>query len=317
MGRKDRALIGYLNRTAVFEELYNVGIYGGEPVISAQDLVDVQNAYQETFKNRYGRNRKTIRIRDAAKALRINGHFVILAVECQAEINYGMPLRCMEYDVEDFIRQLRRIRHRHEQDGDLKSKAEFLSGIKETDRLNPVITVLLYHGPGKWNAAASLQDMVDMEGLDEKMRTLLPDYKLHVIHLTELDETLFQTGLRELVGMMKRSGEKKRMLQFMKENEERFRNMDDELYDLICTMMGLKKIAGKKEACRNEGKETYDMCVAFDEMMRDSKMQGEKKGEARLSSLISRLYQEDRAADVLKAAQSVRFRNKLYREYGI
>lgn len=329
MGRKDNALTGYLNKPAVFEELFNVGIFGGEKVISAQNFVDVQNTYQETLRSRYGKKRKAVRVRDVVKALWINGHFVMLAVECQAEINYCMPLRCLEYDVEEFSRQLRRMRRRYEQEGGLKTGPEFLSGIRETDRLTPVITVLLFHGQGKWNAATSLQDMVDMQGLEGKMRVLHPDYKLHVINLTKLDETLFESGLRELVGMMKCSGEKEKMQRFMKENEKRFRNMDDELYDLICTMVGLKKLERRKEEFKNDREETYDMCIAFDEMLRDSKEEGkrigeragekrgEKRGEARLGALISRLDQEGRNSEIIRAAQSVRVRNRLYREYGI
>lgn len=333
MGRKDRALTGYLNRPAVFEELFNVGIYGGERVIAAENFAEMQNTYQETLKNRYGKKRKPVRARDVVKGLRINGHFVILAVECQAEINYCMPLRCMEYDMEEFARQLRHMRRRYEREGGLEPGAEFLSGIRKTDRLIPIISVVLFHGYGKWEAAARLQDMVDMEGLDERMRELHPDYRLHVIDLTELDENLFETGLRELVGMMKCSGEKEKMLQFMKENEERFRNMEDELYDLICVMVGLKKLEGRKEEFKNEQRGTYDMCIAFEEMLKDSREEGkrigeregekrgerkgEKRGEARLCALISRLNQEGRNSEIIRAAQSVRIRNRLYREYGI
>lgn len=71
------------------------------------------------------------------------------------------------------------------------------------------------------------------------------------------------------------------------------------------------------------------MCIAFEEMLKDSKEEGrrigeregekrgEKKGEARLGVLISRLNQEGRDSEIIRAAQSVRIRNRLYREYGI
>lgn len=321
MGRKDSALKSFLNRPSVFEELYNVGVYGGRKVISAKNFAEVQSAYCETFKNRYGKKRKTVRVRDVVKALWIDGHFVILAVECQAELNYCMPLRCMEYDVEEFTRQVRHLRRRYEEKGGLKKGAEFLSGMKKTDKLVPVFTILLYHGRGKWEAAERLQDMVNLTGLDEEMRLLHPDYQLRIVSLTELDESLFETGLRELIGMMKCSDDKKKMQRFMKKNADRFQNMDDELYDLICTMTGLKKLERTKEKYKNMGRETYDMCIAFEEMMKDSrekgKREGKREGEERLCALITRLCQENRSAEVLKAAQSVRIRNRLYREYGI
>lgn len=67
------------------------------------------------------------------------------------------------------------------------------------------------------------------------------------------------------------------------------------------------------------------MCVAFQEMLRDSKEEGERRGEKRgekrgterLGALISRMYEEGRVEEILKAANNERFRSKLYREYGI
>lgn len=333
MGRKDNALRGYLNRPEVFEELFNVGVYGGRKIVSAQCFAEMQNAGFETFRNRHGKRRRTVRVRDAVKALWIDGHLAILAVECQAEVNYCMPLRCMEYDVEEFIRQVRHIRRHYEEKGGLNRGAEFLSGMKKTDKLIPVFTILLYHGRERWEAAESLRDMVDLTGFDEKMRIMHPDYKLHMVNMMELDAALFETGLRELIGMLQCADDKKKMQQFMKENAKRFRNMDDELYDLICMMAGLGRLEGNKEKYKNNGKGTYDMCVAFEEMMKDSreegkregrkegkregKKEGKKEGEARLGALIGRLYQDNRSGEVLKAAQNVRFRNRLYREYGI
>lgn len=337
MGKLNDELCHFLNRPSVFAELINVGACGGQKVISAENLADVQRAYGETLQDRYGKKRKKIRKRDVVKALRVREGYVLLAVENQANLNYGMPLRCLEYDVEDFAKQLRRLQRHYKQDGGLKPGAEYLSGIRESDKLVPNITILLYHGAGKWDAADRLQDMIDLAGVDERIKALHMDYELHVINLRELDENLLETGLRELVGMVKRAGDKAGMQRFMEDNEARFKNMDDELYDLICTMLGLKELGRRRNQYENQGKETYDMCVAFQEMMRDSREEGrkigraegeksgerkgekkgEKKGEARMGALILRLYNEGRTEEVRKAAESVRFRNRLYREYGM
>lgn len=329
MGKLNDELRHFINRPEIFAELFNIGVYGGKKVILEENLADVQRTYGETLPDRYGKKRRKTRERDVVKALWRNGRHVRLAVENQANLNYCMPLRCLEYDVEDFARQLRRLRRHYKQEGGLQAGAEYLSGIKMSDKLIPNITILLYHGAGKWDAASRLQDMLDTTALDEKLKAIHMDYRLHVINLTELDENLLQTGLRELVGMLKRAGNKVKMQQFMQDNEERFRNMDDELYDLICTMLGLKELGKRKDDCKNHRKGTYDMCIAFKEMMQDSKeagrkigraegeKQGVKKGEARLGALISLMYKEGRGEEVPKAAESIRFRNRLYREYGI
>lgn len=320
MGKLNDELCRFINRPNVFAELFNVGVYGGQKVIMEENLADVQHTYGEDMSDRYGKKRRKIRERDVVKALWMNGSYALLAVENQANLNYCMPLRCLEYDVEDLAKQLRRIQRNHKKEKDLRSGAEYLSGIRKTDRLMPSITVLLYHGAGKWDAAEQLQDMIDMTALDEKLKAMYMNYKLHIINLTELDENLFETELRELIGIMKRVNDKKQMEQYLKENVKRLQNMDDEVYDLICTMAGIKELTAKTENCRSEDrKERMDMCKAWEDMKADSRedgrREGRKEGEERLGALISRLYKDGRGDEVLKAASSVRFRNRLYREY--
>ncbi len=252
MGRKNDELSWYLNRTAVLADFFNGSIYNGEKIIKAEQLGEIQRTYQEAIRDRSGRVRRKRRERDVAGVLQKEGHFVILAVENQENLNFCMPLRGLEYDVEEFAKQLRRMRRQYEQKGQLETGAEYLSGIRKTDRLIPVVTVLFYHGKGKWQAPVQLQEMLDMNGMDETLKAMHMNYRLHVINLTELKEENFETGLRELVGMMKRRDDKEEMGRYCKENAERFENIDDETYDLICTMLNLKTLLKKKEQNRNQ-----------------------------------------------------------------
>ncbi|MDO4331369.1 MAG: Rpn family recombination-promoting nuclease/putative transposase [Eubacteriales bacterium] len=257
------------------------------------------------------------------------GHFIIIAVELQDKLHYYMPLRCLEYDLEDLHRQLRRLQERYDREGGLAAGEEFLSGIKETDRLIPVITILLYHGAGKWTAARQLSDLPDLTAMDEPMKKLAAEYRLHVINLTDLNENKFESGLRELIGTMKRKDNKKALLTYCRENKERFSALDDDTYDLICTMLHMKTLKIRKEENRNPKEDTLNMCKAIEDLIKDSKeegaaigrkegrKEGAKAGEERLSTLILRLAQDDRMAEALSAAKSVRTRRKLYREYGI
>lgn len=161
--------------------------------------------------------------------------------------------------------------------------------------------------------------------MDEPMKKLAADYRLHVINLTDLDENKFESGLRELIGMMKRKDDKKALLTYCRENEKRFAALDDDTYDLICTMLHMKTLKIKKEENRNPKKETLNMCKAIEDLIKESKeegaaigrKEGAKAGEERLSALIVKLAQDNRMAEALSAAKSVRTRRKLYQEYGI
>lgn len=337
MGRKNDELSWFLNRPVILADFFNGCLYGGQKIILPEELAEIQKVYHEPIHSRNGRTRRSRRERDVAGLFCRSGHFVLLAVENQNNPNLCMPLRCMEYDVEDFSRQLRRLKRQHQQNNDLKTHYEYLSGIAKTDRLIPVVTIVFYHGEGNWDAPESFREMLDMKGLDKTLSSLHPDYHLRIIRISDLKEENFESGLRELIGMMKRKNDKAAMQEYYLKNESRFRNMDDETYDLICTMINQKTLAAAKTKYKNSEKETVDMCKAIDDMVKDGKAEGirigeergkrlgekegkklgQKLGEDKLAQLVSRLIKDGRIAELSKASESSRTRQKLYREYGL
>lgn len=317
MGKYARALGEYLSRPDRFADFCNGGLYGGEQVISERDLAEVQKAYNEVMRDRNGRLRTVGRERDAAKLLCKGSHFVLIAVENQARLNYCMPFRCMEYDVMDLAKQLRTLRNHYKRKGGLDSAEEYLSGMKKTDMLIPGVTIVFYHGRGKWEAPKQLCDMLDMDGMDPTLKRLLMNYRMRVICLDELKEKNFRTGLRELFGLMKRRDSKNAMIRYCRQNAERFMHVDEETYDVICSMLNLQELWRKKESCRNDGKEDFCMCKAFDEMVRDGERRGERRGEEKLGRLMEKLLQSGRTEEALQASTNMSLRRKLYREYSI
>lgn len=317
MGKYDRSIGYYLSKPEKFADFCNGSLYGGKQVISEQELIEVQKAYDEVMRDRSGRLKCVGRERDAAKLLRKGSQLVLIAVENQMRLNYCMPFRCMEYDVMDLAKQIRMLQNQYKKEGGLDTKEEYLSGIKKTDRLIPGITIVFYHGGGKWEAPRRLRDMLDTEGLDDTLKKLLVNYQIHVVCLDDLKEENFRTGLRELIGLMKRRDDKIAMKKYCDENAERFLHMDEDTYDVICKMLNLKGISAKKECYRNHEKEDFNMCRAFDEMVKDGERRGVKHGEERLGNLMERLLQSGRLEEALNASRNVKVRQKLYQEYGI
>lgn len=333
MGRKDILLSAYLNRADVMADLYNAVVYHGRQVIKPWQLADVQKGFSEPLQERFGKKRRVARERDAAKLLCREGYCILLAVENQDMMHFGMPLRCAGYDLGDLLKQQRRIRERYRQDGGLKRGAEYLSGMKATDRLIPTVTLVLYYGEEDWTAAKRLRELFDLGAVDDPLEKLLEDYRLHLVKLAELDERKLRSGLRELTGMMKRRNSAQEMREYCRENAARFDNLDEDAYDLICAMLRLKRLEREKEHYRDEKREAYQMCKAFDDMMKMEKKagiaigekcgekrgekNGKRLGEERLGALVSRLLRDGRMADVAAAAGNAGMRARLYREYGI
>ena len=317
MGKKNDLLNQYLEKTDVFADLCNAVIYGGKKVILPYQLADMQRNYSRKKCGRDGIPHKVTRSRDAAKLLCRGGHFIKIAFENQDGLNFCMPLRCMEYDGMELSKQLGWIRHRHETDGDLHEGAEYLSGIKEGDRLIPILTIVFYHGKGKWTAARRLLDMLDTAGADGAIRELLPDYRMNVICLEDLDEDCFRTGLHDLVALMKRREDREAFSEYLDANRERLDHLDEELYTLICAMLNLSNLNRCRGKYYNKETGDYRMCTAIREMMQIEKKDGIEIGERRMGILAQKLTLAGRTDDLLKAVQDDAARSQFYLEFGI
>ncbi len=325
MGRKNNELCWYLNKAEIFADFCNGSIYGGRAVIAPQELAEAQKHYSGNRKRWEGKRISGSRSRDVIKLLCRKDHFIKIAVENQDRMNYCMPLRCGEYDLLEISRQVRRLREQRKREGTLKGGEEYLSGMKETDRLIPIVTVVFFHGKGKWTAARQLRDMLDMEGMDRELERLMMNYQMNVVCLEDLNEDDFKTGLRELIGLMKRRGDKEEFQKYCEENEERLRHMDADTYDVICTMLDMDSFFQKKEDSCDDEQEEYDMCTAVRELIKDGEKIGEKRGEKRgreqgekrLGLLMEKLIKDGRQEDALRASRYAAARKRLYLEYGL
>ena len=75
----------------------------------------------------------------------------------QTEIHTAMPIRSLLYDTLRYTKQAENIaleyrRQRKEGHPPKMTSAEFLSGWKYTDKLIPVITLVIYYGTEDWTA---------------------------------------------------------------------------------------------------------------------------------------------------------------------
>ena len=93
-------------------------------------------------------------------------------------------------------------------------------------------------------------------------------------------------------------------------------------------MSGIRAMKLIKRDVETVGGE-FDMCKAFDDMMRDSKQEGiregrregeregERKTEERMNELIQKLVSAGRINDLLQASNNKKYRKELMVELGI
>lgn len=150
MGNKDIGLKSYLQNTVRYADLWNGAVFQGKQMIKAQELQEITPVHsksdQEVVLERIG---------DLVMKQNHEGQrFVILALENQAEIDYGMPVRIMLQEALEYDRQLKVIKQRNKQEykelcenNASESKAEFyknsgeyLYKVRKEDRIFPVMT---------------------------------------------------------------------------------------------------------------------------------------------------------------------------------
>ena len=81
-------------------------------------------------------------------------------------------------------------------------------------------------------------------------------------------------------------------------------------------MAGIRAMKLIKRDVENVGGR-FDMCKAFDDMVRDSKREGKREAEEQMSKLIQILISAGRITDLQQASNNKKYRKKLMAELGI
>lgn len=101
-------------------------------------------------------------------------HYLLFGIENQSNIHYAMPVKNCIYDALNYGAQADEAAKRHRESKDTKG-AEFLSGFSKTDKLTPVITLVILWNSGVWDGPRSLHEMMRVQDPKIKMETLLAD----------------------------------------------------------------------------------------------------------------------------------------------
>ena len=134
----------------------------------------------------------------------------------------------------------------------------------------------------------------------------------------------FQTNLQQVCGFLQRTNDKTALQEYEKENEAVFSRLEEDTFDLLTVMSGIRAMKLIKREVENVGG-GFDMCKAFDDMMRDSKREGRREGkregkreaEEQMSKLIQKLISAGRITDLQQASNNKKYRKKLMAELGI
>ena len=276
MGAADTVTKAYMRENAIFADAFNYLIYGGRRVIDPNSLKELDTTEIALPFGDDKTDEAVQKYRDILKSAVIkedeDAAYVLLGIENQTDIHYAMPVRNLIYDALQYGKQVSDISAKHRKEtGNGHNRGEYLSGFYKEDRLTPVITLVVHFGADAWDGPLSLHEMMSVN--KPEMMQLMPDYRIQLIDPARMkpeDLMKFETSLREVMGYIKYSKDKEGMKTYMAGNS---RTM------LERTAAQVIKAITNTPIEIPEGLEEVNVCEAIEEMMKDSKAEGELKGK--------------------------------------
>lgn len=277
MGKIDTLTKEYMRRPIIFADVFNQFLYHGQQIIQPDRLAELDTT---EIAVPYGADHVSVpeqSYRDVSKMLMAmtDGKvaYCILAVENEAKIHYAVPVKNGLYDFLQLAHQVSKASasHKKSKSEEKPSRNEFLSGFYKSDRLLPVLTVVVYFGAEEWDGPLSLREMY--ADCDETVLQYVADYRINLITprgLSDKEIDEFQTNLREIMRYIKYSNDKKKLDNSLK-TEQRFRSVERSAVEII-------NAATNSKMKIDEGKESVDMCLAIQEMREESRIEGRNEG---------------------------------------
>lgn len=317
MGVADKETKAYMRENEIFADAFNFFLYDGAQKIQPGRLreLDTTELIQLPGTDEKQLSEVIQKYRDVLKSVVMmqdeKASYLLLGIENQTEVHYAMPVRNMLYDAMQYGKQVSELAADHgKHRAELKmTGAEYLSGFLKTDKLLPVITLVIHFSDAEWDGAKSLHEM--MEWPDAHLKEYVQDYKIQLIDPAKIrpeEFEKFSTSLREVLECIKYSKDKKKLRKLV-ENNPRM-TMEVNAARVVQAVTGTKfRIS--------EETEVVDMCQAIDEMVEDGIKEGIEKGKLEaLENLLKKgtISIQD-AADCM--AMSVTEFKKLVNSYSV
>lgn len=211
--------------------------------------------------------------------------YCIMGIENQTEIHYALPVKNGVYDFLQLSHQVSEAANVHRQamkeskleqpdnpqEKEELTDGEFLSGFWKTDRLIPVVTLVIYFGSDSWDAPLSLKEMYS--DVDNAILAHTPDYHVNLIAPREMSDdeiNEFHSNLREVMLYIKYSKDKKALNKVVIE-DIKFQSIERQAAEVINVVTGSKLKYPK-------GKGEVNMCLAIQQMREESELVGQIKG---------------------------------------
>ena len=255
-----------------FADLFNAALFNGEQVLNPDDLSEVDTDVSSILK--FNGHAETVqKVLDVVKKTAYGIDFVIWGLENQLKIHYAMPLRHMIGDGFSYLKEYQEIAAKNRKDKNFASSDEFLSNMKKTDRLHPMISLCVYYGENPWDGPLCLMDMLEVP---EKIKPLVADYKMNLLELRTSGSLQFHNQDVNTVFDISRSIYERDYNKINTVYKDRL--IASELGVVIGAITQSQELIDHALELEQKGGQV-NMCSALEELKREGKQEGLQEGK--------------------------------------
>lgn len=296
MGEINDTLCDYFSNAEYSADFWNGTEFWQKELVAASRLTRCDREY---YRKRRRKGKTTSMRRDVLMHHDCKPN-ILLGMELMSTIDYTIPVRVMDYEAQEIKRQLRDISRKNWQNAKGKKgywahSGEFLSGVRKVDRILPVHTVVLYCGMEDYDGAEDVLGLMNPDSKD--LAVSLTSYPVKIYSLKNLSEERFQTSLREIVAVFKRSSDREAVLEYYNLHKDRFQRLDELSIRAMGALIGREDLSFFPQ---EEG--GLDMCKAFQDAIEEGKR--ERSVEAIKSLMVNLKFTAEQAMDALSIPKS-------------
>ena len=265
MQEKDIILKEYVGDNRHFCAFFNGVLAEGRPMFHPEQAVSIPTELVKvTGVNSRGKlkMKTTNRFRDLTKKLVTKDGYIIVAIQNQSTVDYGMPLRVMLEDALEY---------------DTQKRIWYGKKMHKNEKLPEVITIVFYHGKEKWTGPKDFAEMIEIPASLENLRKYAQSYPILVVTPENVDPTHFGDGWKQILEILKLQNNEKEMLKYLQENREIYKELPEDTLQLIFALTG--QLEYYKEL--KERGEQIDMCKAFADHYKSGYRKGNRCGYRR------------------------------------
>ena len=300
IGKKDKAIKNLTNYPDVFADIGNVNLFSGETVLRPEELEPLPT---ELIGKPDGKDLAENRLDSRMRYKKDGTEIAILCAESQSDICNAMPVRDMGYQYANYYDQIKKHRAQAEAEG----RHPMTKWLNDGEKLKPVVTFVLNYSGNKWEHPLSLMDLLDNS--EERKRLWEPwisDHPIHVIDLAEQDEETrkqYHSDFRHIVDYLACKGDRQKLKEFQ-QDESRIVMHPEEFLDMLDAFAGTKTYKTVKKTLEKQKKEggPEKMCVLYDMVFGEGKIEGERKGREEEAIANARMFFKNGASMELVSA---------------